>query len=680
MTSKKFYTAIFVAALAFAVFAVGGCGGSGGSDVTIPETETTNPESNPESETPEVTQIPAMTNIFGSEEYAVVMQDLYAELSADNLTVPNIHFITILSGEVILDDSIESSSAKGSPVKGSALSQDEIQKLADALKKPYESGDVIALFWPSNVTVNDLCIALGEQPALVDLSEVISQDKENQPDSEDLYPEIYAMSKRYNGSSAHTFSYIVPGNVKIMTEVLVEMFSEDLQAASSDVEVSASETSSDNEIEYFNEKFEGLRRDYVFQSRRYADFIRWAAHIDKDMEEQKAEASSVFKSAAASTNLFDYSAQKISVNFDEASTVDWWGTKRNYSYSAGVSYTVYSYHDFGDGKDYYVVRSSVYVKPDVDQFNAEGSVFTWGSMMYWSYTHDLNNGNPSYVLFNNAPPNVNRSKTVSSGTSHSTSSTTSHSHGTKIGSKISASLFDGLSAELSTEISEETTNSATKGTSYSHSETWTTDEYSITNECDNKAAKWTVDFKDPAYETGGPDGYFSHWDGSIQPASARRTDLNSEWMWQVSDSNRVMNLSAHLYRRMRIAWGNGKSRGYNSTWGTRDRGPFQLAQPPHIVLTSEKACAVNKYGGNNFIFRFICDDDWEIISTAPEWCYVSDEQKSGTRTNGENVVFFYVDPYDTGSDTRAHTRQALLVVRNKVTKQVQTVLVTQSNR
>ena len=27
MTSKKFYTALFVAALAFAVFAVGGCGG-----------------------------------------------------------------------------------------------------------------------------------------------------------------------------------------------------------------------------------------------------------------------------------------------------------------------------------------------------------------------------------------------------------------------------------------------------------------------------------------------------------------------------------------------------------------------------------------------------------------------------------------------------------------------------
>ena len=109
-------------------------GGSGGSDVTIPETETTNPETNPESETPEVTQIPAMTNIFGSEEYAVIMEELYAELSADNLTVPKIHFITILSGEVILDDSLESSSAKGSPVKGSALSQDEIQKLADALK------------------------------------------------------------------------------------------------------------------------------------------------------------------------------------------------------------------------------------------------------------------------------------------------------------------------------------------------------------------------------------------------------------------------------------------------------------------------------------------------------------------------------------------------------------------
>ena len=374
MTSKKCYTALFVAAFMFAVFAVGGCGGSSGSDVQIPETGTTNPES----ETPEVTQIPAVTNIFGSEEYAVVMQDLYAELSADNLTVPKIHFITILSGEVILDDNIESSSAKGSPVKGSALSQDEIQKLADALKKPYESGDVIALLWPSNATVNDLCLALGEQPVLVDLNEVLSQDKENQPDSADLYPEIYAMAKRYNGKSAHTFSYIMPGNTKIMAEFLIEMLSDDVQADSSDVEVSASETSSDSEIEYFNEKFGGLRREYVFQSRRYADFIRWAAHIDKDMEEQKAEASSVFKSAAASTNLFDYSAQKISVNFNESSSVKLFIGQRNYSYSAGVSYTVYSYHDFGDGKDYYVVRSSAYFKPDVEKWKDRVETRTFG--------------------------------------------------------------------------------------------------------------------------------------------------------------------------------------------------------------------------------------------------------------------------------------------------------------
>ncbi len=92
MTSKKCYTALLVTAFMFAVFAVGGCGGSSSSL----------PGNNSESE---VTEIPNITDIFDSEEFAVVMQDLEAELSADNITtIPEFHFITILSGEVILDD------------------------------------------------------------------------------------------------------------------------------------------------------------------------------------------------------------------------------------------------------------------------------------------------------------------------------------------------------------------------------------------------------------------------------------------------------------------------------------------------------------------------------------------------------------------------------------------------
>ena len=120
---------------------------------------------------------------------------------------------------------------------------------------------------------------------------------------------------------------------------------------------------------------------------------------------------------------------------------------------------------------------------------------------------------------------MNRSKTVSSGTSHTTVATTSHSHGVKQNkSQLSVAILGTLRTDLSEEVRNETTNSTTNGTSYSHSETWTADEYSITNECNNTEAKWTVDFKDPNDER----YYFPQEDGSIQPASARRTDLNSE--------------------------------------------------------------------------------------------------------------------------------------------------------
>ena len=152
-------------------------------------------------------------------------------------------------------------------------------------------------------------------------------------------------------------------------------------------------------------------------------------------------------------------------------------------------------------------------------------------------------------------------------------------------------------------------------------------------------------------------------------------------MWQVTEANKVPTMKVISDNTQCATFvTNNKALRYYYRWWVQQSSTVKLVQPPHIVLTTARNHTFNKQGADNIVFKFICDDDWEIISTAPDWCYVSDEQKKGGRTNGEQPVFIYIDPYDTGSDTKAHTRQALIIVRNTVTKQVQTIIITQSNR
>ncbi len=202
-------------------------------------------------------------------------------------------YISIISGDrAYIDDELDSSAVKSS---ATTLSADEIASIASVLKQPYESGDVIALFFPATSTINDLYAALGEKPMYA--------DPQDQINSEDSYPENYA----------------------------------------------------------------GLRGAYVFQARRYAAFVRWAAHIDAEMEKQREFISSSpqFKAAAGSSNLFDYSAQRVSFNFDYYNSgMNWkyWG-KHEWSYSAEVNDTIYSFHNFGGRNDCFIIQPNTFVKP-----------------------------------------------------------------------------------------------------------------------------------------------------------------------------------------------------------------------------------------------------------------------------------------------------------------------------
>ncbi len=73
-------------------------------------------------------------------------------------------------------------------------------------------------------------------------------------------------------------------------------------------------------------------------------------------------------------------------------------------------------------------------------------------------------------------------------------------------------------------------------------------------------------------------------------------------------------------------------------------------------------------------------ENWTIKSDSA-WCKIAVEDARGSNTGvNERQVFFYVDPYDTESDTTHHTRRAKITITDTETGHIQTVDVVQSNR
>lgn len=648
MYRRSFCLWLIVALLIFAAVSLGGCGGSSNSFSGTPSTSTDTPN---------------ITDVFNSEEFERVLDDLTTELVSEGISpesvIAKIHSLLILSGDVIdLDDDTDTSSAKYS---AASLTPESLALIAAKFKPAYESGDIIALYFPTPKAINELYVALGEQPMYIDPDDLLSADAD--VSSADLYPEIYAIAKRYNGTSAHYFSYLVPGSMAITGQIVNEVISKMESADRSSDESVVSEGDSTTS------EYECLRGEFVFQARRYAAFIRWAAHIDAEMEKQREFASSSLSVMAAegSTNVFDYSAQRESINLDYyKADVDWdyWG-KDTWSFSAGVNYTIYSFHNFGDRNDYYVVQSDGFVKPDFKTKTVNGDKYTVGSIHSFYYGHEIVNA--SYSLFNNAPANINRQSSRTDGTSHSTSSTI----GIKVGAKVGVGST-GPSAEMSAEMDASTT----KGTGYSHSATWTTTEWSLTNQCTSTLAQWLVDCYDPDNK------YFPFWNtGDLPTASKNRIDYASEWMWQVTQPNPkiAMKLSYKVeIRDTKLTHDN--SWRYSSSWWHKSTRTVKLNQPPHVICTYGKSYTFTRGGANNVEFRFLCNGRYTIKSNQ-SWCQIAAEDAQGSDTGiNERSVFFFVDPYDTGSDTTIHTRRAVITITDTETGQIQTVDVMQSNR
>ena len=344
-----------------------------------------------------------------------------------------------------------------------------------------------------------------------------------------------------------------------------------------------------------------------------------------------------------------------------------------YSRKANTADTIYAFHNFADEYDYYIVQSTCSYYPDAYKRWKEndGYYYAAGAASYFEYRHTLTMDDSYFNLFTNAPRNVNRKSTVTDGSEHNTSSTSGQSTGVKVNASVSTSLADGLSASISTELSHERNTSKTSGASYSHSASWETEEWALYNQCDSNAAQWHASYDDDT------PNFYAEYDGI--DARTRNNAFDCEWMWQVKDPTQTATMKITLRDRQLMCRGNGRVL-YERNHSYKTIRYVKLAQPPHVVLTSENGLTFDKNAKTNMVFKFLCNHDWTIYSTA-DWIRISPEQKTGHNTGpSEKSIFWELDAFDTGSDTSLHTREGLLIVQDNVTKQVQSLHVTQSNK
>ena len=656
MTAKRFLALNFAALLLSAAFIAGGCGGSSSNLASISDPDTTTDA-----------EMPSMVSVFDSPEFELVAQELEAELASNDLPEPNIHVVVIISDDYFVSgESDDVSSAAAHAVRTSAiLPEDKLAELSAKIKPYYDSGDVIALFWPSAATINDLYEAVGEPPMNIEPSDLL-------PTSEDTYPEMYAIAKRYNGDVAYHFSHVVAGNTEVLRDILEEVMQLDSGDTSGGTSADVSGEGSSNEPEDVDEKYAGMRPNYLFQARRYADFVLWAANIDAKMAEQREYvSSSEFQARAAalsneaqSGELFNYGAQMIHI---DVSYKDRWHSWCHYS--AAADYTVYSFHNFGDKNDYYYVQATSFVKPEAysKQILSDGSVKTYGSMRWYNYWHNINGA--TYNLFSHAPKNINRSRTLSDGTSYSTTRTTGHKVDTEVGMEISTEGVKG-----SAKVGYEYSTSTSKTTGYNHSATWTANDWEVIDQSDPANPNWRVDFKAPDYDSGGPNGYYPDWSGNVPEASTRRNDLDSEWMWQVSSSNKSISIRANLWSQMRETWCKPSDGRDNKYYTGKKGGNAPLNKPPHIIARPKKFDA--EQAGDLKRVDLLCSGKWEAVSDS-DWCQASPSSGEATGET-DQTVFIYVKAFEPGEDLV--TRVANIMLRDTESGQIQTIRVTQANQ
>ena len=664
---KKYYFFSLICVFLFAVFVAGGCGGSSSSNRSGNQSQT-------ENETQ--AEIPDITDVFETSELAQALDELDEELRAEGIDFdtfegPKVHFVFIISGDrAYIDDELDGTTEANRAKISATLPQSEIERIAAILKPGYESGDVIALYFPSAVTINDLYEALGEQPSY--FAGLVSDDARE----EDTYPEIYAIAKRYGETSVHYFSYEVPGSKAILLENVFEALNE-----AESVDVSLQQDPSLSSDDTISEVLSSdLRQEYLFQARRYMKFVKWVALLDKRTAELEANSPSVqaafrqaaptIRTAAEAGNFISFNSQNVDRDFSDCYDHDFNGQGRYHhkmNYSSGTSYTIYSCHNYADGDDYYLFKQNSFSTPHgvrIGEKNGGWEYCNFGQLATIETWTTVRNASTSDVYaIQTAPQSVNRSGSRTDGVSQTI--------GGKFGVNAGAS-DKGPSAGASSELSASLT--------YNNSKTWSTSEWRLDNDSTATTTKWV------AKCTREDDRYLADYsNGHIPSAWQHRIDINSEWIWRVRKQfwSKYKNIPLEACVKTWLGctlweyhWykSNENESYYHATYFSRY---FDINRPPHVYV-DQKSFNFGP-GRSTAMFKMLCNNDYTITSSE-SWCQISAEQRVGSDTGAtEREIFLAVDAYSADTTT-FQTRSAKITVRENSTGDTQTITITQRNR
>lgn len=516
----------------FAVVSFGGCGGSSSS--SLPPAEETSPSS------------VSMKEAIDSDD---VMQRIYDQVVSND-------FILIGLAEAKIYELAESGDNQIWAMDISFSSEEDTPSLydAEALRRHYDSEDVIILAEADIDFINKIRTALGELPE--DPGIVGSSG----------YLEVYAMARISKGNAFRTFTYTVP-----VAEDIISSEGEISQDVSLDSITGLLSTDSvianDNEAMY-------TAIDFVVE--RWVNLFAWVAAFgirNALREEVAASATGDLTDAAdCQSRTFDFSYNGLTAS---GITYTGWDNsvmafKRSRMNSLGLE--IYAAHSFQTGNDYYYVQSTAstttknYKSVNVSPTGSGTIPYVYGYTKYLGFEAWLDGAAADTVTLAASNPNSLKGSPASGGAKYSATTTRSLTSWTG--------------------VNQYTAPYAVDGANYSHALNWAPYGYDIVNNSGAthpSSAAWYAEAYLPAVM----------WGSLVTSGNSTGTlSYNADWVWEVKPSFWRSHTSPKLNVEFVVRDGatigeftqGGTKHDRADKWfGSKQAGALVLTPPPHTT-------------------------------------------------------------------------------------------------
>ena len=477
-------------------------------------------------------------------------------------------------------------------------------QLTGELQEAYENGGVIVMYNSGLEDINAMRSFLGS----VGESEALLNDYD--------YLDLYVLTKKTVNDTSHAFSYIAPH---------IEYDSEN-------------DSEYDSFVEFLVERW----RQYFVWAAEINDIAAENATVSASYAVRGAVANNITSSASSATYTVDksynYRANSLSIDGVEYKELGY-----NRAFVAKLSLRVFPVHSFTDGKDYYLVKCNLRLRPT----NVFHDTVTLNIPNDGKVTFDRLGG---YMKGINFEVNINATNTHAD-TSPQVNEAVYVDFMPKNTIAQNSQNTESISWEDGGIYTAGTKGILEGGMGYSNSQTWNTRAYTIKNEnmssqSHTEKMSWTIDFDLP-----------EHINSFVaNPSSTGIYSENFEWLWEVSKPFWQKRDGLGIYTTLNgitgvslAAVSSESSKAYpvmHLSTNARDYVGKTVQTPPHATVHMRDFYfpkTPTERGG----FKVLSEGDWTVSSNA-DWLTVD---KSGGTATGDVTewVFFIPNENTTGA-------------------------------